>query len=430
MCILDPSFLVHTLHSPTLVRNSLLQVLRIDRIANDTAGVCAVWQQPLVTKIQSSLQRGWNLARGVSDSGKLTRKDKLPEVAPDIEDKILKYKEKRELSDSCNTSVCNSDAEDSVLDEGCGGPLSTSVDISSQRSRLRRRGGGGSGAGGKTDSEDESEPSLAQILAMTKNRLSSVSGRQRQGSAGEEKSSVGEDAAQNGTSQTTEVSRSPGEVHQSSAASDTSSGVEEKGDDDKARMLTCEQAAKRAPAMVAKPNSGVGDVVEKKDAGANVSPTLAYSALDPGLFVSPMPSREAPTSSASVLHTSIQEGAGKGGNAMWGGGGGGTVMFSMTPGKDVQCLDAAGAGEASSLLSPTTQSFWRSLNAQANDGGAKARDSSAVVQDEKALQEPQRAVQTSVIAGEDGGGGSGLSPTTAAFWQHSQVIIFDSTDAY
>ena len=67
-----------------------------------------------MTKIQSSLQRGWNLARGVSQSGKLTRKDKLPEVAPDIEDKILKYKEKRELSDSCNTSACNSDAEVSM----------------------------------------------------------------------------------------------------------------------------------------------------------------------------------------------------------------------------------------------------------------------------------------------------------------------------
>jgi len=287
------------------------------------------------------------------------------------------------------------------------------VDISSQRSRLRRRGGGGARAGGKTDSEDESEPSLAQILAMTKNRLSAVSERQRQSAVGEGKSSVEEDAAQSGTSQ-----------EQSTAARANSAGVDEKEDEDKARMDRCGEAAEQAPAMFVKPKMEAGHMVEMKGAVANESPTPARSALDPCLFVSPMPSREAPTSSASIPHTSIHEGAGKGESAMWGGGGGATVMFSMTPGRGV--LDAAGAGEAMdacSLLSPTTQGFWRSLNAQGKDGGGgETRDGSGVVQDERSLEKLQKAVETSVDAGRDGEGGSGLSPTTAAFWQHSQVI--------
>ena len=66
-------------------------------------------------------KRGWNLTRGISESIKMTRKDKLPESAapdiPNIEDRIQKYKAKREQADSCNSSVCNSEAEDSALDE-------------------------------------------------------------------------------------------------------------------------------------------------------------------------------------------------------------------------------------------------------------------------------------------------------------------------
>ena len=72
-------------------------------------------QQPLVTKLKSTLQRGWELARGVKNE--TTRKDQLPDVGPDIEEKILKYKGERENSDSCNTSVCNSDVDESTLDE-------------------------------------------------------------------------------------------------------------------------------------------------------------------------------------------------------------------------------------------------------------------------------------------------------------------------
>lgn len=65
-------------------------------------------------------KRGWNLTRGITDSTQLTRKDKLLDAAPDIpniEDRIQKYKANREQADSCNSSACNSETEESALDE-------------------------------------------------------------------------------------------------------------------------------------------------------------------------------------------------------------------------------------------------------------------------------------------------------------------------
>jgi hypothetical protein len=347
-------------------------------------------------------------------------------------------------------------------------PLSTSLDISSQRSRLRRRGGVGAGAERKTDSEDDSEPSLAQMLAMTKSKLSAVSDRQRQ-SAGEgaaqeeevrqrlakeeeearareaarkqeeELAAAAAQAAQESEAckqeeQAAVVAKAAQEEEeclrlaneeeeererevvrkqeqqaaggggpmetQQSIFHGPSAGMEEKEAKEKALMGGCDQGEKQAVVIVAKPGTEAVDVAEmKEELVENVSQAPAHSALEPCLFVSPLPSREAPPSSASFPNFSVHEAAGKGGKAMWCGVGGGNAMYSMTPGKgrcEIEgqrdretCLDAAErrsgeAREMSSMLSSDTE----------------------------------------------GAGGGGLSPTTVAFWQRSQVHLCFSADKY
>ena len=350
-------------------------------------------------------------------------------------------------------------------------PLSTSLDISSQRSRLRRRGGVGAGAERKTDSEDDSEPSLAQMLAMTKSKLSAVSDRQRQSAgegsvqeeeerqrlAKEEEEARVREAARKQEEELAAAAAQPAQAAQESEACKQqeqaavvakaaqeeeerlrlaneeeeerareeagkqeeqaeggggpmeteqsifhgpSAGMENKEDKEKALMGGCDQGEKQAVVIVAKQGTEGVDVAEmEEELVENVSQAPAHSALEPRLFVSPLPSREAPPSSASFTNLSVHAAAGRGGKAMWCGGGGGNAMYSMTPGKgrcEIEgqrdrepCLDAVEgrsgeAKEMSSMLSLDTE-------------GAR---------------------------------GGGLSPTTVAFWQRSQVFVCFSADKY
>lgn len=132
-------------------------------------------QQPLVTKIKSKLERGWDMARG-RDMATFTRKDKLPDAVPDIESKILKYKEERgQYSDSCSNSVCTSDAEDQFADQ----PLSVSLDLSTLR--LRKCSGSGNTARSNSNTQqDEESSSLSKVLENAKYKLKEVKCRSKQ----------------------------------------------------------------------------------------------------------------------------------------------------------------------------------------------------------------------------------------------------------
>lgn len=172
---------------------------------------------------------------------------------------------------------------------------------------------------------------------------------------------------------------------------------EEKEDKEKALMGGCDQVEKQAVVIVARPWTEALNVAEVEvDLVENVSQTPAHSAFEPCLFVSPLPSREAPPSSASFPNLSVDEAAGRGGKAMWCGVGGGNAMYSMTPGKgrcEIErqrdretCLDVA----------------------ECRPG--EAREMSSMLSSDRE--------------------GEGLSPTTVAFWQHSQVLVCFSTDRY
>jgi hypothetical protein len=132
-------------------------------------------QQPLVTKIKSKLERGWDMARG-RDMATFTRKDRLPDAVPDIESKILKYKEERgQYSDSCSNSVCTSDAEDQFADQ----PLSVSLDLSTLR--LRKCSGSGNTARSNSNKQqDEESCSLSKVLENAKYKLKEVKCRSKQ----------------------------------------------------------------------------------------------------------------------------------------------------------------------------------------------------------------------------------------------------------
>jgi hypothetical protein len=142
-------------------------------------------QQPLVTKIKSKLERGWDMARG-RDMATFTRKDKLPDAVPDIESKILKYKEERgQYSDSCSNSVCTSDAEDQFADQ----PLSVSLDLSTLR--LRKCSGSGNTARSNSNKQqDEESCSLSKVLENAKYKLKEVKCRSKQREAREREGGI------------------------------------------------------------------------------------------------------------------------------------------------------------------------------------------------------------------------------------------------
>lgn len=93
--------------------------------------------RPLVTKMKSSFQRGWDFAFGsgtrVGANG--SRKERAPQTT-DIEKKIVQLKAKAHARQNEVARACYSEANDSDSSgEEC--PLSTSLDLSVQRSRLR-----------------------------------------------------------------------------------------------------------------------------------------------------------------------------------------------------------------------------------------------------------------------------------------------------
>ena len=88
-------------------------------------------QQALVTKVKSSLQRGWDYARG-GRAAHQSRKAKAPDT--DIEGKILQLKAVRHAQQNETISYLSETDANSSREE-CA--LSSSLDLSVQRSRLR-----------------------------------------------------------------------------------------------------------------------------------------------------------------------------------------------------------------------------------------------------------------------------------------------------